>query len=136
MDETKRRVDEWIKNDNKLEELDLRDLGLTELPEIPYNCTWIDLRDNNLTKLPEVKSYETVFAMKNKYLYIKPYQAKTYFLQESNYLEHGKVCHFINYPKFATKIQQAYRKYKQKHVFNELHKLYIKNMAMLISQYT
>lgn len=117
---------------------------LTTLPDMP-NCYSLTCTDNLLTKLPNIphcerlkcdnnllshipnNDYTHLTCQNNKYLYVTPKMIARYNLIIDK--------RTINYPVFATKIQRTYAKYKQKRVFEELNKIYIKNMAMLISLY-
>lgn len=135
MEIAKARIDQWIKKNNIKAILKLNNLNLIECPEIPPNCIYVNLMYNKLTSLPYMKSYEHVDASYNKYLYIKPYQMKTY-ISHNNLDDFPAKCKYsVNYQIFATKIQQAYRTSRQKRIFVELNKIYIKNMALLISSY-
>lgn len=99
------------------------DNKLVTLPDLP-KCEVLHCDNNNLVVLPNLPKCHTLFSGGNKYLHETFKQCKKHNLLPNT-----------NYSMFAAKIQKAYRKYKQMGVFVELHKMYIKNMAMLISQY-
>lgn len=99
---------------------------LIELPELPY-CKYLNCAGNQLITLPNMSLGNSIWCMNNnKYFYMTPTQAKLYM--------YSREC-VTNYPLFATKIQKTYRKYKQKQIFVELSKLYIKNVSLVISWY-
>lgn len=163
MDIAKERIAKWEKGDY-ISELNLSCLSLETLPDIPTTCRILNCSYNKLTKLPDLpycislmcgnnmltklphmpncvslqcqnnllsyipdKAYNLVTCKNNKYLYINPKMMRRQELLVDE--------RTINYPIFATKIQRAYGKYKRKHIFVELNKFYIKNMARLISLY-
>lgn len=101
---------------------------LKSLPDLP-NCYYLACNNNQLTSLPDsLRGNALLICRGNKYLFINnTYKTKRNWHADTEYS--------TNYPVFATKIQRTYRKYKQKRVFVELHKLYIKNISLLISWY-
>lgn len=104
---------------------------LTSLPNLP-KCRTLNASFNDIMTVGQlhnnVPMINFVLLHKNDRLYIKPSVLKKY-----NYVD--KYILSINYPKFSTKIQHAYRKYKQRKTYNELQTLYNKNVSLVISQY-
>lgn len=94
---------------------------LTSLPKLPDHA-FVDCTDNELTSVPD--GVLTMITVNNRYLYFTPKQCKALVKRPTP-----------NFPKFAFKIQNAYRGFKQRRAFKELNKIYIKNVSLLISRY-
>lgn len=132
--------------------LDCSHNKLISLPELP-NCEKLDCSCNKLTKLPRLPKIDFLICSNNKIVYLEDIPQPsiymflgTFFCTDNDFLyispkiyrQHRNLNldkRTTNYPLFALKIQKAFRIYKKGGVFKELQKIYIKNMAMLISQY-
>ncbi len=61
-----KKVNNWIKNNDPNEWLELHSLGLEKLPNIPSNCRYLDCCGNHLTSLPELPSCEILVCYFNQ----------------------------------------------------------------------
>lgn len=140
------RVNRWLRS-GSTQHLDLSDLTITKYPEYspPYSPCVI-FKDDYITNIPEYLRRNILLKVNPKLMpkdhnYRYPYftshfkysnfNCKRVMIDGANFRYHFS----INFPKFATKIQIAFRNYKKRKVFNELNKEYIKNVCTVICQY-
>src|SRR5438552_2720154 len=106
MEEAKKRINEWIKNNDPEQVLDLYGLNLKILPDLPHNLKRLSCSSNQLTQLPDLPNCQTLECWNNQltqlpalphcqhldcsgnqYLYITKEMAIKYNLRETpNYL--------------------------------------------------
>ncbi len=95
---------------------------LTILPNIP-NCDQLRCYNNKLTSLPYLpRIYTGVQCHNNKYLYINKHQAKKLGLQAT-----------LNYNRYATVIQRAYKKYMRNKYYDIISQHLFKGPAKIVS---
>ena len=83
----KRRIKNWIKNNDPDQILDLSKLGLKFLPNLPNNLRRLDCSRNQLTQLPDLPHCLRLDCSDNQYLYITKEIADKFHLRETpNYV--------------------------------------------------
>lgn len=148
MDIAEKRIKEWANKNDEFVQLDLSGLSLTQLPDIPPTCVSMDCSFNKLTTLPYGLQCRNIRANNNNLLYLPPLEHLSLVnLHENDYLHvsikqyktiydwFGLDRRVVNYPRFVTKIQKAYRVHKQRKTFLKLAGFYNKYMAKVISEY-
>src|SRR5947208_3500790 len=66
MEEAKKRINEWIKNNDPEQVLDLSCLGLKFLPDLPHNLKKFNCSSNQLTQLPDLPQCQTLYCYSNQ----------------------------------------------------------------------
>jgi Leucine-rich repeat (LRR) protein len=66
MEIANKRIQEWVKNGDKDQILDLSDLKLTKLPTIPKNVQYLDCTNNQLTVLPKLPNVRILYCGFNR----------------------------------------------------------------------
>lgn len=168
MDVAETRINEWIKfydkTNNAKKILDLSNLNLNTLPQIPIKCEALYCFNNQLTKLQELPNCVLLDCSFNRltYLHDMPKCSKLFCsynnlsslpnLPECTYLScagnkylytspytikkyHLSLNNTINYNMFVIKIQQTYKKYLRKKYCVEINTMYNKNMSYVVSSY-
>jgi len=102
--EANRRITEWQQNGDETETLELQELQLTELPDLPHNLQILDCSDNQLTRLPDLPSnLRELLCMGNK-LTSLPELPHTLRVLDCNY---NKLSSLPDLPQL-TNLQQLY----------------------------
>ena len=132
MDKAKKIIREWKEKKDPNECLDLHNLDLKELPEIPKECKILDCSlnklavlpnckglycsKNNLTKLPDLSNCLELYCTNNRYLYISYEVARKFNLNET-----------VNFFRFAFIIQRNYKVF----IRNKYLKALLKEMFLI-----